>query len=338
MHDHNLDDLIIDNIEPKNSKTKSFLTIIALLIVVLIVAIILTKILLKTPNGNGLAFEENTTEMIAPELKLKETPKSQKVKEEPSLSSIIESKLKAPVVETKKPVTMEKPAVVIKKEKTKPEIKLPEVPKVAETKKEPVLSNILDQEIKAPVVETTKPVIIQEPSVTIKEEKDAADIAHWKAVQEKRKAEKVVKESVTLKEPNVVIKEEKTEEVLKKAVPVAKPVKPKKVKAPVVKTPKPVVQTVKKPVKKPVAAKPVPKPKTVSTKRYYVQVGSFKTQPSARFISVIRNNGFKYKITKRTADGTKKLLIGPYKDRTSVNRALSQVRDRINKSAFVVKR
>ena len=325
MHDHNLDDLIIDNIEPKNSKTKSFLTIIALLIVVLIVAIILTKILLKTPNGNGLAFEENTTEMIAPELQLKETPQPQKAKEEPSLSNIIESKLKAPVVETKKPEIIEEPAVVIKKEKPKPEIKLPEVPKVVETKKEPVLSNILDHEIKAPVAETKKPVIAQEPSLTIKEKeaKDAADIAYWKAVQEKRKTEQVVKE-------------EKTEEVVKEAVQIAEPVKPKKVKAPVVKTPKPVVTPVTKPVKKPVAAKPVPK--SVSTKRYYVQVGSFKKQPSARFVSVIRNNGFRYKITKRTADGTKKLLIGPYKDRASVNRALSQVRDRINKSAFVVKR
>ena len=71
MHDHNLDDLIIDNIEPKNSKTKSFLTIIALLIVVLIVAIILTKNILKTPDENFLAFKEDTTELIAPELQLK---------------------------------------------------------------------------------------------------------------------------------------------------------------------------------------------------------------------------------------------------------------------------
>jgi len=320
MHDHNLDDLIIDNIEPKSSKTKSFLTIIALLIVVLIVAIILTKILLKTPNDNGLTFEQNATEMIAPELKLKETPKSEKAKEEPSLSNIIESKLKAPVLETKKPVIIEEPAVVIKKEKVKPEIKLPEVPKVIKTKKEPVLSNILDKEIKAPVAKATKPVLVQKPSVTAK---DAADIAYWEAVQEKRKAEKI-------------LTEEKTEAVVKKAVQVTEPVKPKKVKAPVVKTPKPMVQTVKKPVKKPVAKKPVPK--TLSTTSYYVQVGSFKTQPSSRFISVIRNNGFKYRVTKRTVDGTKKLLIRPYRDRTSVNRALIQVRDRINKSAFVVKR
>jgi DedD protein len=311
MHDHNLDDLIIDNIEPKHSKTKSFLTIIALLIVVLIVAIILTKILLKTPNGNGLAFKEDTTEMIAPELKLKETPTSQKVKEEPSLSKIIESKPKAPVVETKKPVIIEEPAVVIKKEKAKPEIELPEVPNAVVTKKEPVLSNIQDQEIKAPVAQTTEPVVVQAPSLTAR---DAADIAYWEAVQEKRKAEKIAKESVTLKEP----------------------VKPKKVKTAVVKTPKPVVTSVKKPLKKPVAAKPAPK--SVSTTRYYVQVGAYRNKPSARFISVIRNNGYRYGITKPDTNGIKRVLIGPYRDRATVNRALIQVRDRIHKHAFVVKR
>jgi DedD protein len=318
MHDHNLDDLIIDNIEPKNSKTKSFLTIIALLIVVLIVGIILTKILLKTPNGDRLAFEENTTELIAPELKLKEIPKPQKEKEEPSLSKVIESQLKTPAVDTKKPVVIKEPAVVIKKEKSEPEIKLPEAPKVVEAKEEPVLSNILDQEIKAPVPETKKPVIVQEPLLTKQEQeaKDAADIAYWKAMQEKRKAEEIAKNSVTLKEPTIVIEEERTEEV----------VKPKKVK-----TPDPVVT----PVKKPVATKPVPK--SVSTTRYYVQVGSFRTAPSSRFISVIRNNGFQYTI-KRAADGTKKLLIGPYTDRAAVNSALATVKDRINKSAFVVKR
>lgn len=338
MHDHNLDDLIIDNIEPKNSKTKSFLTIIALLIVVLIVAIILTKILLKTPNGNGLAFEENVTEMIAPELQLKETPQPQKAKEEPSLSNIIESKLKAPAVETKKPEIIKEPAVVIKKEEPKPEIKLPEIPKVVETKKEPVLSNIQDQEIKAPAPETKKPVIVKKPLLTTKEKeaKDAADIAYWESVQEKRKAEQIVKEAVTLKEPTVVTKEKKAGKVAKEAVQITEPVKPKKVKAPVVKTPKPVVTPVTKPVKKPVAAKPVPK--SVSTKRYYVQVGAYRNKPSARFMSVIRNNGYKYRITKPDTNGIKKVLIGPYRDRASVNRALIQVRDRIHKRAFVVKR
>jgi DedD protein len=309
MHDHNLDDLIIDNIEPKNSKTKSFLTIIALLIVVLIVAIILTKILLKTPDENGLAFKEDTTELIAPELQLKETPKPQKVKEEPSLSNMIESKPKAPVVATKRTESIEKSTVVIQKE----EPKLPDVSKAVETKKEPVLSNILDQEIKAPVAETTKAVIVQEPSsVTLKEKeaKDAADIAYWKAVQKKRKAA-----------------EKKREET----VQVTAPVKPKKVQ-----TPKHVVQHVKKPVRKPLTTKSVPK--TVPSKKYYVQVGAYRKKPSTRFISVIRNNRYQYIITKPDRNGIKRLLIGPYSDRASVNRALIDVKDRIHKRAFIVKR
>ena len=266
--------------------------------------------------------------MIAPELQLKEPPKSQKVKEEPSPPNIIESKLKAPVVESKKPEIIVEPTVVIKKEEPKPEpkpeIKLSEIPKV-ETKKEPVLSNILDQEIKAPVPETKKPVVVQEPLPTIKEKeaKDAADIAYWKAVQEQRKAEQVAKE-------------EKAEKIAKEAVQVTEPVKPKKVKKPVVKTPKPVVTPVKKPVKKPVVAKPAPK--TVPTKRYYVQVGAYRNKPSARFMSVIRNNGYKYTITKPDTNGIKRVLIGPYRDRASVNRALIQVKDRIHKRAFIVKR
>ena len=313
MHDHNLDDLIIDNIEPKNSKTKSFLTIIALLIVVLIVAIILTKILLKTPDENGLAFKEDTTELIAPELQLKETPKSQKVKEEPSLSNIIESKPEAPVVETKKTEIVEKPSVVIKKE----EPKLPEIPKAVETKKEPVLSNIEDQEIQVPAVQTAKPVTVQEPTLTSKEKeaKDAADIAYWEAVQEKRKAE---------------------ERRRKESVQVAAPVEPKKVQTPIVKTPKPIVRHVKKSVRKPLTTRHVPK--TLDSKKYYVQVGAYRKKPSSRFISVIQNNGYKYIFTKPNRSGIKRLLIGPYNDRETINGVLIDVRDRIHKQAFITTR
>ena len=318
MHDHNLDDLIIDNIEPKNSKTKSFLTIIALLIVVLIVAIVLTRILLKTPKDNDLVFEQETAELIAPELKLHETSKPSTIEEEPELSSIIESKLKKEPIEpkkvdTKKPEIVKEPTVVVQKEEPKSEVKLPIVPKVVETKKDPVLSNIQEKKIKAPVV-------VEEPSITAEQKaKDAADIAHWKAVQEKRKTEQQIKE----------VQAEKT---VKETVPTIKPIEPKKVEVLKVKKPKPVVQEVKKPVVK------TPAPKNVSGKKYYIQVGSFKNQPSSRFISVIKNNGFNYRILRSSTDGTKKLLIGPYENRASVNSALVQVKDRINKSAFVVKR
>jgi DedD protein len=93
---------------------------------------------------------------------------------------------------------------------------------------------------------------------------------------------------------------------------------------------------VEKPVQKPVS--PKPEPQRTSTVKYYVQVGSFKGQPSARFVSVIKNNGFNYSIVRSPVDGANKLLIGPYEDRTSVDRALIQVKDRITKSAFVVRR
>lgn len=279
MHDHNLDDLIIDNIEPKHSKAKSFLTIIALMIVVLIVAIILTKILLKTPNNNDLAFEQDETEMIAPELKLKEVTKAPETEKESTISRIMESEPKVPASEAKEPVKEEE-------------------------KNEPVLSNIAEAEINAPTVE---------PVVAIEEEKDAADIAYWKSVQEKRKAERAAEEG-------------NTEEVAKETVQVTKRVEPKKTS----------VQNTPKPIVKPVIQET--KAKTISYGNYYVQVGAYRSNPGARFMSVIRNNSYQYTISEPDAKGIKRILIGPYKDSASASRALREIKDRVNKRAFIVKR
>jgi len=71
MHENNLDDLIINDIEPKNSKMKNLLTIIALMIVVLIVAIILTKIVLKEPQKSPVEVVDTHSQFISPKL----TPK-----------------------------------------------------------------------------------------------------------------------------------------------------------------------------------------------------------------------------------------------------------------------
>lgn len=255
MHDHNLDDLIIDNIEPKNRKTKSFLTIVALLIIVLIVAIILTKILLKTPEDNKLKVEDDTTEMIAPELKLQAVPKKvEKPKDELSLSNIIEQEIKHPAEEPKKPKAIEKPET------------------------------------------------IEEP-------------------------EEVLKETVTITKEYTQIPQAE-----KKPVKVIEVPKPEKVAAPVVtEIPKPVVVPKKVP-------QTVTPPKAVAKTTYYIQVGSFSQNPSSRFLSVIKNSGFSYHITKASPKGIKKLLIGPYESRASVDTALVKVRDRINKSAFVIKK
>ena len=79
------------------------------------------------------------------------------------------------------------------------------------------------------------------------------------------------------------------------------------------------------------------KPEVISGD-YYIQVGSFSKTPSSRFLSVITNAGFTYKITSASSNGTKKLLIGPYLDKASAVAALAGVKNRINKSAFVIKR
>jgi len=260
MNDHNLDDLIIDTIAPKNNKTKSLLTIVALLIVVLIVAIILTKTLLKSPDDETLTFEENVSETIAPELKLQEPETVAKPKEEASLPNLIEETV-TPPKEVKEPELVEEISRPVATET---------VPKVEET---------LETE-EAPVTTTKK--VVSKP-----------------------------------KETKPVVKE---------------PVKPKVTTRPKTEVKKPVT----KPVKKPTVKQSTPQ--TSSTGTYYVQVGSFKENPSPRFLSVIKSSGFKYHVSRPDRTGYKKLLIGPYKTRADVDKARDIVRDRINKTAFVVEK
>jgi len=108
MQDHNLDDLIIDTPHAKESKAKGVLTIIALLIVVLIVAIILTKIILKDPDADNATLNDNTTEMIDPELTLENSAdeKAEKDDDQAELSKMIESEIKAPKEEEVKEETV----------------------------------------------------------------------------------------------------------------------------------------------------------------------------------------------------------------------------------------
>lgn len=92
-------------------------------------------------------------------------------------------------------------------------------------------------------------------------------------------------------------------------------------------------------IPKSVYTQPVEQPKRdtppPSSGNFYIKVGAFSNAPSNRFLSVITNNGFSYKITP-PENGVKKLLIGPYSSRGSAQSALSSVQDRINKQAYVV--
>lgn len=257
MNDHNLDDLIIPNIEPKSSKAKSILTIVALLIVVLIVAIILTSVVLDDKKPDQGLLEANDTEMVSPELTLQNAGKVKEPKAEPKLNEIIEEELNKPVETKKTPVTPDnKPASTVKTD----------IPAPAE----PAVSKSPEPESKRVTIDNT-----------------------YEQTPEPAQKEKV--ETV-------------------------------KVPAPVVAAP----DVREKPVKKP--------PVKVNSGTYFIQVGSFSKAPSKRFLSVISNSGFNYKITAPNAKGTKKLLIGPYPDRAAVDVALVRVKDRINKSAFVVKK
>ena len=262
MNDHNLDDLIIDNIEPKNNKAKSFLTIIALVIVVLIVAIVFTRTLLNEPKNTEIALDENLNDMISPELTLQSTPEVKAPKEETKLSTMIEEELKAPA-------------------------------KTEEIKKETVK---IDEEVAVP-------------------KKTAA------AVPAPKPAAKATKQETPAKE--VAVKKESI-----------KPAETEKVVVP------------KKHYAKEEAAKPAPAEKvvvpqkkyTASSVKYYIRVGSFSQTPSTRFLNTIQKHGFSYKVTAPTANGTKKLLIGPYPSRADADNALVRVKDRINKGAFIVKK
>ena len=254
MNDHNLDDLIIDNIDPKNSKTKSFLTIIALAIVVLIVAIILTKIILKDPQQQAV-LEEDDTELISPELTLQHTPKTVTVPKAPA-----------------KTETIKKEIALGNKEKTT------HTPKASNTAKQESVK-ITDEFSHTPKENAKKEL----ETKRLAEEKN-------KALEAKRLQEQKAQEAAKAQKALAQKKESETKKL------------------------------------------------SSSAKGYFIQVGSFTQTPSTRFLAVIKNSGFNYHITKPSSAGTKKLLIGPYDSRGEVDTALVRVRDRINKSAFVIKK
>ena len=246
--DHSLTDLMIDTNTPTNNKAKGFLTIVALLIVIVIVSIILNKTMNTTPDNSDLMFEDNSSVVFAPELKLQDPNESTDAKEEISSPEVIDDLEEATDEEEE---TSTKEAVV-----------------------EP----------------------IEEITTTIDEEEESVE-----------KEEVVVPKVTTVTKPKKVVHTPTVKKVVHKPKPAAKKVAPKK-------------QT------------------HLQKHKYYVQVGSFKDQPSARFLKIIKNRGYRYFITRADHSGYKKLLIGPYKTRADVDVARTHIRNRINKSAFVVKK
>lgn len=271
MNDHNLDDLIIDNIEPKqNQKAKSFLTIIALAIVVLIVAIILTKILLNDPNEDRQLIEENETVLISPDLTLQSVTQPQEEIAEPSMETTTET------VEEK-----------------------------------------IEEAVSVPTPQTTPEAVDTEPTVL-----------------ETPQIEPEAKESELM--PAIEPEPSKPEPVSEPEPAKTEPVTEKQVSTPV---PEPIIEkAIEKPTPRPANVLTRPGETSSVTQTYgsvYIQVGAFQSEPSRQFLNSISQKGFSYKVTQ--GGSTKKVLVGPYPNRAAAERALPEVRSRINKSAFIKK-
>ncbi len=71
-----------------------------------------------------------------------------------------------------------------------------------------------------------------------------------------------------------------------------------------------------------------------SSKKYYVQAGSFSNEPNKAYFLHIERLGLPYKVRH---SNVYKVLIGAYKDEKSAKRALVKVRKNINQGAFIVK-
>jgi len=191
-----------------------------------------------------------------------------------------------------------------------PKLTLQETTKKEEVENDSLISNILAEELDKPMefpVESNKGVRDETVTLGSKESKEEDEKTATQEPTQEVKKETITEKSETKKEESTESKDvAKVEKVESKTT--TQPSKPK----------------------------PVKKTPTRATGNYYIQAGAFRNTPSKRLLSSIKNNGYRY--TTRTSNGVTKLLIGPYQSRASANRVLGRIRDRIVKSAFIVKK
>ncbi len=313
MHDHNLDDLIIDNINSKHSKPKSMLTIIALAVIVLIVAILLTKTLLKDPNEDFALNDENETGMISKELTLQHEIDKKDTQENLSLKKEEHAEIKTIDVSKKESMS----------EKEDPENTKNKTEQQNSDTSEPIQKNTTATEPKT--VTITQDIFDEEETdegakKDIQKNVDETNIEKETKLKARKKAEE---EKIAKEKARIEKLEREKKEALKQ--------KPKNQKT------KKQQEKVKIEISQKSNTAHIPTPAPQSG-RYYIQVGSFKLSPSKQFLSIIQKSGFRYTITSPNPSGIKRLLIGPYPSKASANAALSRVKDRINKGAFVIKK
>ena len=112
----------------------------------------------------------------------------------------------------------------------------------------------------------------------------------------------------------------------------------KKTVAPKIKktVPKKIIKAKKAITKK----KTTSKIQTVSSRKYYIQVGSFsRYKPNKKFLKSITDNGFKYKYHKITKNSKtlNKVLVGPFNNEKKARNALRTIRNSIEAGAFLIR-
>jgi DedD protein len=125
---------------------------------------------------------------------------------------------------------------------------------------------------------------------------------------------------IVIKKDETVKKEEKAKQIVIESVPV------KEIK---------IEET--KPASKPVVKKQ--EAKVSAVKGYYIQVGAFTKYPDKKLLSKLKINGYRVTMHKMEIKGKMytKVLIGSYKSKAEANSNLPYIKQRINKSAYILR-
>jgi len=71
---------------------------------------------------------------------------------------------------------------------------------------------------------------------------------------------------------------------------------------------------------------------TSSSKKYYVQMGSFSSAPNDKYLTDIKDYGLDYKVLRGKGY---KVLVGPYENEKNARNVLAKVQKNLNKKAFI---
>ena len=146
-------------------------------------------------------------------------------------------------------------------------------------------------------------------------------------------------------QPKKIVTEDNITKPKKEEVKVETPVRVEETTPKIIEKPKEIThKKVQKEVVKPKPHKVVTHKKSVVIKRYYIQVAALtKNSPSHKFLSIIKKEGFEYKILKTDIKingrilKVKKVLVGPYKTYKEAKKHLNKVKQKISSGAFVLK-